>query len=175
MIELDDRSPLWLYLLRYQKYVLGRTGLTIPFLVGAGQQRTHSGLDDSDAYVAVATLLTAFRDQVPRSHRISISECDQLHVPIVALCEPGCSPPDCKGLVDPSGRETLLVERSYFAKRKHVNIEVAIEGLLALVMQALTSGCFSFRDGHYVAFSSTDLQFIEDARQWRRQTPLRRI
>jgi hypothetical protein len=175
MIELDDRSPLWLYLLRYQRYALGKTGLTIPFLVGAAQPQTHSGLVESDAYVAMATLLTAFRDQVPRPYRISISECNLLHVPVVSLCEPNYSPPDCQGLFDPSGRETLLVERAYFAKRKHVNIEAAIEGLLALVIQALSIGRFSFREGQYVAFSSTDLKFIEDARQWRRQAPLRRI
>jgi len=168
MIELDDLSPLWLYLLRYQRHALGKTGLTVPFLIGSGQQHTHGGLDNSDAYAAVVTLLTDFRDQVPSPYRISISECNQLHVPIVALCGPGYSPPDCKGVVDASGRETLLVERSYFSKRKHANIESAIEGLLTLVTEALTTGSFSFRLGQYVAFNSEDLRFIEDARRWPR-------
>ena len=166
MIELDDLSPLWLYLLRYQKYALGKTGLTVPFLIGSGRQQTPSGLDKNDAYYAVSALLTDFRDQVPSSHRISIRECNELHVPVVALCESGYSPPDCKGLVNASGRETLLIEGAYFAKKKHANIESAIEGMLALVIDALTSGSFSFRQGQYIAFNPADLQFVEDARRW---------
>jgi hypothetical protein len=79
MTRTESLPPIWLPLLQYQRE-RGRTGLTIPFLIGAAEPWNWPGaMEESAAFAALSSLLLSFRDATPDGHSVVIAECVDLH------------------------------------------------------------------------------------------------
>lgn len=153
----------WLRLLQHQR-ARGRTGLTIPFLIGAAGATDRPGaMAENEAYGALSSLLLSFKDETPEVHSIVIAECVDLHEPIVALSPRRPDRGDCEGMPDSLGVITrLYVQRRYFQRRKRA-VESVVSALWQRHGDHLTRGEFSFREGRYAAFDSEDWAFVDRA------------
>jgi hypothetical protein len=159
--------PEWFGLLRYQREC-GNTGFTIPFMIGATCTTTWSlELTEHESELSNATmsLLTEFRDLTPTTHWLEISECDKLHVPVVAVYPPGDRRERRIGLADRTGAKRLYADRRYFHGKK-LSIVSLHKRLWALVREALLDSAYSYDDGRYGPFSDADQNLIEDVRRW---------
>jgi hypothetical protein len=163
MAQTDSSSSYWLRLLQYQR-ARGRTGLTVPFLIGASWESTRTdAIDEDTAFCELSSLLLALRDARPTLHSVVIAECGDLHQPIAALYPQGQARSDCEGLPDQSGAATrLYVQRSYFQGRK-CHFDSAVGFLWNRLGGTLTRAEFSFREGRYAPFDPEDRLFIERA------------
>lgn len=161
--DADAASPIWLQLLSFQR-ARGRTGLTIPFLIGAAAAPAiPDSMQEGAAYAALSALLLSFRDATPEGHSVVIAECVDLRQPVVARYpkEPGRE--DCEVLRGSSAdRVGLYVQRPYLRSRKHT-VESVLEIFWDRFRQNLTHGEFSFRAGQYAPFDSDDRLFVERA------------
>src|SRR5205823_3788329 len=80
----------------------GRTGLTIPFLVGATHKpTTYEPIEEGAAFTELTSLLVSFRDVTPHSHCVVMAECVDLLEPIAALYPSGGGA-YCEPVPDPS-------------------------------------------------------------------------
>lgn len=165
MARNDSTSLSWLRLLQHQRS-RGRTGLTIPFLIGAvgAPDQRDSSIEEDAAYGALSSLLLSFRDEVPDAHSVVIAECVDLREPIVALYPRGQARADCEGLpAGGAGIDTrLYVQRQYFLGRKHT-VESVIGALWKRFRDHLMRSEFSFREGRYAPFNAEDQAFAERA------------
>jgi len=162
--DADAALPIWLQLLSHQR-ARGRTGLTIPFLIGAAAAPAiPDSMEEGAAYAAFSALLLSFRDATPEGHSVVIAECVDLRQPIVARYpqEPGRE--DCEVLRGSSADRAsrLHVQRPYLRGRKHT-VESVLEMFWDRFRQNLTHGEFSFRNGQYAPFDSDDRLFVERA------------
>src|SRR5712671_6751192 len=74
MTRADAAPTIWLQLLQYQR-ARGRTGLTIPFLVGAvAVPIAPEAMEENAAYAALSSLLLSLRDATPEGHSVVIAE-----------------------------------------------------------------------------------------------------
>jgi hypothetical protein len=162
MKRADSRPPGWLPLLQYQR-VRGRTGLTIPFLIGVDWP---GAMEKSAAFGALSSLLLSFRDETPSGHSVAIAECGDLHEPVAAIYPQGRGRADWEELPDPSGTTRLYVQRQYFQGRKRI-LESVLEAFWDRFGHHLARAAFSFRDGHYAPFDAEDRAFVERARRHR--------
>lgn len=159
MTRADAPPPSWLPLLRYQR-ARGRTGLTIPFLIGFDWP---GALEESAAFAALSSLLLSFRDATPHRYSVVISECvDDLHEPIVALYPQRHRQADCEGLPEPSGATKLYVQRQYFNGKKRT-VESLLEAFWDRFGHHLARAEFSFHNGRYAPFDADDRLFVERA------------
>jgi hypothetical protein len=173
--------PYWFKLLRYQR-ARGKTGLTIPFLIGAARASVaRPEMDEEHAYAELAGVLGSFRDRLPNSHSVVIKECDELHVPIAALYAREHGRPNCESVEDHMHKATpLYMERAYLTGRRPT-IDSAIKGLWNEFGVNLMAGQFSFRNEKYVSFNGEDFEFIKkayaykepDHSSWKRATGMR--
>ena len=154
--------PSWLKLLKYQR-ARGKTGLTVPFLIGARRLTVNSPeMKEKEVFDEIVALLSAFNAATPSSQSVVIAECNELHEPIAALYALDHGRPNCDGVNVRTETGSLFLERPYFASRKRT-IESATEGLLKKLGDNLLRGEFSFRDGKYAVFDDADRTFIERA------------
>lgn len=155
--------PYWFKLLQYQR-ARGKTGLTIPFLIGAVRPAVAPAkMGEAEAYAEVQGLLASLRDDVSDSNSVVIKECNEFHIPIAALYLLEHGQADCESVKGRNNEGSrLFMQRSYFAKRRRT-IEAATEGLWEYFDTHLVSGEFSYREGKYVPFNDEDLDFIEKA------------
>jgi hypothetical protein len=167
--------PKWFKLLRYQKYGRGRTGLTIPLLIGADRPTEAPEMDEGAAHGELTSLLLSLRDAVHSGYCVAIAECDDLHQPIVALHSAGRPPARCDAVIGGSNeRAFLYVQKDYFASKKR-SLESAAEGLWKLVGSHLMRGEFSFVAGSYGPFGAGDRAFIASAESWAPPTSRRTV
>lgn len=158
-----NTQPYWFNLLLYQR-TRGKTGLTIPFLIGAVRPVVAPAeMGEAEAYGEVQGLLASLRDNVSDSHSVVIKECNELHIPIAALYPLEHGQADCESVKGRNNQGSrLFMQHSYFAKRRRT-IEAATEGLWEYFHAHLVSGEFSYREGRYATFNDEDLDFIEKA------------
>lgn len=162
-------APDWYRLLKFQRET-GKTGLTIPFLVGASIHSQALPEDENQVFGQLSGLILSLRDETPAEHVVVISECTELREPIAALYSAGHKQDGCDGVVPMSGKTRLFVQRKYFESRERT-VDSAVDRLWKMLGEHVVDRRFSFRDGSYAPFSSVDLAFLEKARAPRRPDP----
>jgi hypothetical protein len=159
----DSTFLRWLSLLQHQR-ARGRTGLTVPFLIGAVRITDRSdAIEENEAFGALSSLLLSFRDETPEPQSIVIAECVDLHEPIVSLYprQPGRA--GCEAVPESLGVITrLYVQRQYFQRRMRT-VESVISKLWQRHRDNLIRGEFSFREGRYATFNHQDRAFLDRA------------
>lgn len=78
-------TPPWLKLIRHHQR-RHRLALTLPFLVGALRQPIGAQFErEQEAYAALVSLLTCFRDEVLNTDAVRIHTCPDLDQPVASI------------------------------------------------------------------------------------------
>lgn len=163
-VQSTNESPLWFRLLREKREVDGKTGLTIPFLIGATQIPLAPPLDRDEAFRQLADLFTQMRDVTPSAHSVRVAWCDKTHEPIAAVYKISELMADNEAIANSSGRRTLYVQDRYCPNRKW-GLDSVLDYFWRKDQHALTHGLYSFNDGEYRAFNADDLKWIARVRR----------
>lgn len=159
--------PPWLKLLRHHQNRNNGAGLTIPFIVGALRTPPGSLITDQTLGIAeVESLLVSMRDETPESCYVRIADCDWLEQPVVSTNDiryAGCFRNSYVGFSTTTDEGPLLLVQPKYCPDKERGITSVATTLWGRYADAIMSGRFSFRDGTFQPYDSTDLQFIYDA------------
>jgi hypothetical protein len=153
------KGPLWFALMRHWVDTdRGKTGLTLPFLVGAlWRDRGAAGKPDA---LQLSNLLFAFQTRTPAGCFIKIKPTD-LHQP-VAKAYQGDAMSVAHTIELAAGPSRLSIE-----DYKHTRtIDSAFPSLWILVGDAIREGRFSYSKaaGRYVEFTADETAFIDETK-----------
>jgi hypothetical protein len=165
-----EARPLWFQmLLAWKEEDRTRTGLTLPFLIGAALRNSIElrVLDEAEAFRELADLLTAIWHEVPSTHVVRIGYCKKVKAPVAGVYLADDPDGRYKATLVPyprnqksrRGRGELLAEDQYFAgEPKDFNALAA--GLDREVGEAICSGRLSRESGRNVDYTKDDKLFI---------------
>lgn len=164
-------EPLWFRMLRtWKEEQPNRTGLTLPFLIGAAMRASIEPrvLDKDAAFGELAGLLTTMWHGVPPEYVVRIGHCDKVKAPVAGIYPLGDLRGSARAIVVPypktkRKRGDLYAEAEYFAGKRR-NLDALSTGLEAVVGSAIRSGKLSRSAGSDVDYDEADKAFIARVR-----------
>jgi len=138
-----------------------KTGLTIPFLLGALRDPPGPIPEEDAAYRDLLTLLVEIRESNLESHVVRLSRCTEHREPIAALHPRSDSQRANTAIPSSRGDVSLFVDHRYGGGTGTIDPVLAF--LWKEYREQLASGHYSLRDGSYQEFSEGDRDFIKKA------------
>jgi hypothetical protein len=162
-------KPKWVKLLEEQRYVNGRMGLTVPFLIGALREPPGSAFVGDPTISEIRNLLASMMDYSRDHSGMRVYECQTLRQPTVMLEESW----GAEAVHLPDGSPShLYAWLQYFSSGAH-DVESLSQGLWDRLNDSIRVRRFSYRLGSYQEFNNEDLDFIarafarqDDAEEW---------
>jgi hypothetical protein len=164
-------EPLWFRMLRkWKDEQSNRTGLTLPFLIGAAMRESIEPrvLDEDEAFGELAGLLTTMWHEVPPEYVVRIGHCDKVKAPVAGIYRASDLRGFARAVLVPHPKTTrkrgdLYAEVEYFAGKRR-NLDALSKGLEAVVGSAIRSGKLSRNAGSDVFYDDGDKDFIARVR-----------
>jgi hypothetical protein len=159
---------LWFQLLHDWKWVVGRTGFTFPYLIGAMRESQDTVLcSQDDAEDALFALLIDMCDITRGSHIVRKGRCKSLHEPIAELYAAGERYAEAVPIKSAkTGAARLHVEPAYIKRERDPTVESVFDRLKESVVNEIMAGRFSFisKQEGYGPFTKQELEFISRTR-----------